>query len=209
MSEENGATSGSAARILDFWFGNLDGSGNAQPEYQKRWFSKDPDFDRQIREEFAATYVSLAVTPEMRPTWLESTLGLLAGIIVLDQFSRNMFRDSPAMYSADHLARGFTYELIALGHDRPLPVALRTFSYMPLMHSERLVDQERCVELFEEFARELPTEERKGVASNLNYAIAHRDIVARFGRFPHRNHILGRTSTDEEIEFLKTPGSGF
>src|SRR5690606_29754039 len=151
----------------------------------------------------------VAVTPGIRPHWLRGARGLLAGIIVLDQFSRNMFRDSPAMYSADHIARAFTYELIALAHDRQLSLAHRTFAYMPLMHSERLVDQDRCVELFEEFARELPSERRKGVEANLKYAIAHRDIVARFGRFPHRNHILGRTSTDKEIEFLKTPGSGF
>jgi uncharacterized protein (DUF924 family) len=203
------------ARILDVWFGPLDESGNSLPEYQKRWFSKDPAFDQQIREEFAATYVSLAVTQHLRPAWLAGPRGLLAGVIVLDQFSRNMFRNSPAMYSADDLARSFAYELIALGYDRKLPLAFRGFAYLPLMHSERLVDQERCVELFEEFARELgadarkDVEARKGVEANLKYAILHRDIVARFGRFPHRNELLSRASTEEELEFLTTPGSSF
>lgn len=198
-----------AERILHFWFGEVDENGQSSAEYKKRWFSKDADFDRQIRDEFTTTYVSLALATSPRPAWLASPRGLLAGVIVLDQFSRNMFRDSPAMYSADDVARGLCYELIALGYDRKLPVAMRTFAYMPLMHSERLSDQERCVELFQELAEGLSGEAQEAVLANVDYAIRHRDIVARFGRFPHRNKILDRTSTDQEIEFLKTPGSGF
>lgn len=209
MTNQNRAPEALRERILDIWFGTLDENGDSSAAQKKRWFSKDPNYDREIREEFASTYVNLALAPSTRPTWLAGPRGLLAGIIVLDQFSRNMFRDSPAMYSADDLARGLSYELIALGYDRKLPVPMRVFSYMPLMHSERLPDQERCVELFEQLSEELSGNQRKAILGNLDYAVQHRDIVARFGRFPHRNQILSRTSTDQEIEFLKTPGSGF
>jgi uncharacterized protein (DUF924 family) len=209
LTDQHPTTDALHDQILDFWFGPLDENGNCGADYRKRWFTKDANFDRQIREEFTAPYVSLALMSSSRPAWLVGPRGLLAGVIVLDQFSRNMFRDSPAMYSADDVALSLCYEIIALGYNRQLPVAMRTFAYMPLMHSERLADQQRCVELFQQLAEELTGDAQKAILDNVDYAIRHRDIVARFGRFPHRNQILDRTSTDQEIEFLKTPGSGF
>ncbi len=196
-------------KILDFWFGELDEAGNCSDSNKKRWFMKDAAFDREILETFSATYAQLAVSGVTRPDWAEGPHGTLAAIIVLDQFSRNMFRNTPAMFSADSIARSYSYEMIALGYDRALAMAHRTFVYMPLMHSERLCDQERCIELFESFAAALEGKQKASIEANTGYAVRHRDIVARFGRFPHRNDILGRPSTAEELAFLKQPGSGF
>lgn len=206
MAEHNTNTK---EAVLRFWFGELDEAGECHPDVKKRWFTKDPAFDQDILKKFSATYAVVATSRAHRPSWLEGPEGLLAAIIVLDQFSRNMFRDSAAMFAADWKARSLSYELIALGFDRKLPTPYRTFSYMPLMHSERLVDQDRCIELFQTLTEELDGDQRKGIEANLHYAVQHRDIVARFARFPHRNAILGRRSTDEEIEFLKQPGSSF
>lgn len=195
--------------VLRFWFGELDEAGECHPDVKKRWFTKDAAFDQEIRDKFGSLYALLAATGTVRPPWVEGPEGLLSAIIVLDQFSRNMFRDSPAMYAADGTALSLTYELIALGYDRKLSVPYRTFSYMPLMHSERLADQERCIELFQALGEELDGDQRKAIEANTHYAVLHRDIVARFGRFPHRNAILGRPSTEDEQEFLKQPNSGF
>jgi uncharacterized protein (DUF924 family) len=198
-------------QILDFWFGDLDESGSSDAFHQSRWWRKDPALDDEIRKSFAATFVALLSSPSAaaRPSWAEGPRGLLAAIIVLDQFSRNMFRDTPAMYSGDEIARQLTYEVLALGYDKELPRSLRTFAYMPLMHSERLVDQERCIAAFQELAEELGDGAGEAVLGNIDFAIRHRDIIAEFGRFPHRNATLGRPSTAQELEFLKKPGSSF
>jgi uncharacterized protein (DUF924 family) len=193
--------------ILDFWFGSLDADGRADQQHTSSWFKKDPAFDQKIVEHFSEIYSQL--TTGSRPAWVTDPAGLLSAIIVLDQFSRNMFRDSPKMYSFDDLALRYSFEFIALGLDEGAPLAHRIFSYMPLMHSERLIDQERCVTLFSRFADELQGEPASIIRGNVKYAIAHRDIVARFGRFPHRNALLGRTSTEAEITFLNEPGSSF
>lgn len=193
--------------ILDFWFGSLDRDGRADKAHTSSWFKKDPDFDAAIVSNFSSTYSLL--TTGSRPSWASGADGLLSAILVLDQFSRNMFRDRPEMYKFDDLALRFSFEFIALGLDEGAPLAHRIFSYMPLMHSERLIDQERCVTLFSRFADELEGESAAVIQGNLKFAIAHRDIVARFGRFPHRNALLKRTSTKEEVAFLNEPGSSF
>lgn len=141
--------------------------------------------------------------------WLRTGAGRLAAIVVLDQFGRNMFRDTPAMYAADPKALALCHEGLRLGVDRSLIGHQRAFFYLPLMHSEALADQDRCVACFEAFRRELPAEVAERLAGHERAAEQHRAIVARFGRFPHRNEILGRASTDEEIAFLKEPGSRF
>lgn len=204
------STGGSSLRddILHFWFGALDEQGRSDAAHVKRWFTKDDAFDAEIHRRFSSVYASLAASAH-RPHWVEGAEGLLAAIVVLDQFARNMFRGTPGMFAADRLARSLAFEAIALGYDVELPFSKRTFVYLPLMHSEKLAHQERCVELFQSFHDELDGDRQTNIANNLKYAIAHRDIVARFGRFPHRNQILERTSTDEELEFLKQPGSGF
>ena len=187
----------------------MDERGRCDAVYRNQWFAKDKDFDAKIRAEFCATYVELVTDCPQRPPWVAGPDGLLAAVIVLDQFSRNMFRDSASMYLADPWARALTYEMIALGYDRRLPFSQRSFVYMPLMHSEELVHQQRCVELFEDFAGELDDDRAEHARAILKFAVAHRDIVARFGRFPHRNEVLGRSSTEQELSFLTQPGSSF
>ncbi len=172
--------------VLSFWMSD-----------PARWWKKDPAFDEQIRERFLALHE--AIDRGEHEGWLDTPRGALAYVIVLDQFSRNMFRESPRAFASDPRARAATKRALERGDDRALPVDERVFLYMPLMHSEDLADQERSVELFGAL----------GAAEQLRFAQVHRDIVRRFGRFPHRNGPLGRTSTPEEIEFLKGPGSSF
>jgi len=193
--------------VLAFWFGELDAKGRADQAHAIRWWKKDEAFDREIRERFGALHE--AILRGEHEDWLASPRGRLAYVIVLDQFSRNMFRGTPRMFAADARALEVAEEGIARGDDRALAFAERQFLYMPLEHAEDLAAQERCVELFRAWREELPTELRDGLTEALDYAIAHRDIIARFGRFPHRNAILGRESTAEELEFLEQPGSSF
>lgn len=195
------------SEVLKFWFGELDEEGRTGPGVSKRWFQKNPDFDRQIQEEFLQTYETIANGGLKE--WIETPKGRLAYIIVVDQFSRNMFRDSPKMYAADELALEVARAGVEAGEDKELAFAERPFLYMPFMHSEDLGDQQKCVDLFKEFGDELEGEKKEQIAGNLKYAIQHLEIVERFGRFPHRNEILGRESTPEETEFLTTPGSSF
>lgn len=193
--------------VLAFWFGTLDPDGRAAPEISARWWTKDPAFDEALRERFGALHDE--VLRGERDDWLESARGRLAAVIVLDQLSRNMFRGSPRMFAADDRALAMAEEGIARGQDRELAFAERSFLYLPLEHSEDLATQERCVELFRTWRDELPEELRGGADYSLDYAVQHRDIIRRFGRFPHRNALLGRESTAEELEFLKQPGSSF
>jgi uncharacterized protein (DUF924 family) len=198
---------GTPAAVLDFWFGGLDASGRAAESARKRWWQKDAAFDRQIRERFGPLHAVLL--GGAFPEWRREPRSVVAYVIVLDQFSRNMYRDSAGMYVSDELALQAAFEAIALGFDQDLPLDLRVFLYMPLMHSERVEVQRRCVQLFSELVQEVVGEAREAIAGNLHYAEQHLVIVERFGRFPHRNALLGRTSTPEEIEFLKEPGSSF
>lgn len=193
--------------VLHFWFGPLTLEGRAHQELSDRWWEKDPEFDREIRERFGGLHAQL--NAGVRPQWTYSPHGLLAAVIVLDQFSRNMFRDTAGMFAADERALALAFEGIALGYDRKLRVAERGFLYLPLMHAERLDVQNRCVDLFERFAAEHVGYAAEEIKYQLRFAIAHRDIVQRFNRFPHRNALLERESTEEELEFLKQPGSSF
>lgn len=194
-------------RVLDFWLGELDAIGRASAETRKRWWKKDEAFDQEIRERFAADHA--AIEAGEREAWLASPRGRLAYVIVLDQFSRNMFRETPRMFASDPRAERVALEGVERGDDRVLALDARVFLYMPLMHSERLVMQERSVALFAALRDGLEGEAREHVAGNVDYAVRHRDIVARFGRFPHRNRLLGRESTEVEKAFLKEPGSSF
>ncbi len=193
--------------VLDFWFGDLDDQGLVAPEYAQRWWRKSPEFDNEIRDRFGATLEALAAGD--CHSWLETTRGHLAAIVVLDQFSRNLFRDQGTMYAHDARAQTLTEVGVALGRDRELPVDHRVMFYMPLMHSESLVRQERSVALFGALRDELSGAARQRLESNFDFAVQHRDIVARFGRFPHRNALLGRASTPAELAFLREPGSSF
>lgn len=184
MSEQNAPARYSAEDVLAFWRA-------AGPE---RWFEPDDAFDAAIREWFAATYEDAAAG--LLSVWENSPEGALALVIVLDQFPRNMFRHSARSYAADPLAREITRRAIAKGFDQRFPVPERSFFYLPFEHSEELADQERAVALMR----------ATGDADLLKWAELHADIVRRFGRFPHRNAILGRTATPEEQAFLDSGG---
>ena len=191
------ARDGTARKILEFWFGDA-------PEYGRRrmeWFRKDAAFDAQVRENFLPVY-ELAATGSMR-NWQDHAAECLALTILLDQFPRNMFRDSARAFAADGLAREAAQHAIAAGYDRDGKPVERLFYYLPFEHSEALEDQQLACRLIEPLAAFPDTE---GV---FDYALRHRDVVRRFGRFPHRNTALGRTSTPEEAAFVAQPGSGF
>jgi uncharacterized protein (DUF924 family) len=160
----------------------------------KKWFNKDPAFDCEIAARFDA--VSQAAADSKLPQWEATPEGALALVIVLDQFPRNMFRGHARTYQADAIARAVADRAIGRGFDQQVPLAERQFFYLPFMHSESLPDQERCVDL----AR------RYGDDEFTKYAEQHADIVRRFGRFPHRNAMLGRATTPEEQAFLDDGG---
>jgi uncharacterized protein (DUF924 family) len=196
-----------AEQVLDLWFGELNAQGRASQEKRAGWWKKDPAFDAMLREQFLADHQ--AIVAGERDDWLKTARGRLAYVIVLDQFSRNMYRGSAEMYAADDLAVKAALAAIENGDDKTLPADMRNFLYMPLMHSEELAMQERCVELFQSAHASADEALKEGAANQVGYAILHRDIVRDWGRFPHRNEILGRLSTPEEIEFLKQPNSSF
>jgi uncharacterized protein (DUF924 family) len=169
--------------VVDFW-------REAGPSM---WFAKDPAFDRLFREKFSRLY-DAAARGELAH-WMKQPESALALILLLDQYPRNSFRGTPRMYATDALARQMTGLAIAAGHDRAIEVPLRLFVYLPYGHSEDLSDQERSVELAENVN-----------AHSVERAKHHRDIVRRFGRFPHRNAILGRQSRPEELRYLAEGG---
>ena len=172
-------------QLLRFW----------QDAGPKRWFRHDPDFDADFRARFLAAHEAAAAG--RLDHWLASAEGALALVLLLDQFPRNAFRGTARVYATDAKARAASDAAIRAGFDRTLPEDLRQFFYLPFAHSESLEDLERCVVLNEPAGGEA-----------LRWARHHRDIVARFGRFPHRNAVLGRPSTPEEERFLSEGGFG-
>jgi uncharacterized protein (DUF924 family) len=150
-----------------------------------------------------------AIVAGERKAWWSSARGTLAYIIVLDQFSRNMFRGTAAMFAEDGLAREACRQGLRKRFDAGLALDERVFFYLPLMHSEDLSDQRRCVQLFDDMVKRVPEALKSDAEHYLDFAERHRDIVERFGRFPHRNEILGRGCSSNESEFLKEPGSSF
>lgn len=200
-------SSDSYQSVLSFWFGELDGEGCATPDKVKQWWKKDPAFDSLCRERFGDLH--RAITSKERESWRSTAKGCLGYIIVLDQLSRNMFRDTRGMFAADPQTQDAVCVALEEGLDKELRLHERVFFYMPLMHAEDLNLQKKCIECFKGFRDELSGELRKKIEGNLDYARQHRDVIARFGRFPHRNQVLGRESTAEEAEFLTQPGSSF
>jgi uncharacterized protein (DUF924 family) len=191
----------SPQEVLDFWFlpPSAEGYGKARNE----WFRKDARFDAAIAERFGGA-IAQAVAGGLREWDREGPQGKLARILVLDQFTRNAFRGTPDSFSGDALALAAAAELEASGADRELTPLQRWFAYMPFEHAEDARMQEKSVTLFASLAEYGPD-----LAGALDYAHRHRGVIARFGRFPHRNAILGRASTPEELALLNQPGSGF
>ena len=186
-----------AAEVLLFWFGE----GEAYGKRDKRWFVKDQAFDKLIRDRFLGLYEALAAGSCR--DWLQRPDSCLARVLVLDQFPRNMFRGTPRAFATDAAALDAARHGLAQGFDRAMLPVERMFLYLPFEHSESLADQIEACRLME------PLRAFAETADAYDYALRHRDIIERFGRFSHRNSILGRASTPEEIEFLKQPGSGF
>ncbi|MFA9410364.1 MAG: DUF924 family protein [Deltaproteobacteria bacterium] len=193
--------------VLDFWFGELNELGCSSPEHRKRWWTKSDAFDEAIKSHFLHEYE--AVVAGERETWRNTARGTLSYIIVLDQFSRNMFRGTPEMFTADELAREACREGLDAGLGAELEFDERVFFYLPLEHSESMEDHERCLEIFHDLLSSAPEPLEADAKNYLDFAKAHKAIVERFGRYPHRNATLGRASTPEEIEFLEEPGSSF
>jgi uncharacterized protein (DUF924 family) len=198
-----------ASTILRFWFGE---PGDDLAALGKRWFKKDPAFDDEIRSAFLDD-IERAARGELDP-WVESAPGTLALVVLLDQFPRNVFRDSPRSLTADERALTASLEAQVRGLDRELSFVERCVLLIPMMHAEDREVQRRGLEAFGRLAADAaaggaPEGVQKMVGTALNYAEAHARIVERFGRFPHRNVLLGRASTAEEIDFLKEPGSRF
>jgi uncharacterized protein (DUF924 family) len=193
--------------VLDFWFGALDASGRADDEHERRWWRKDPAFDQQIQQRFGDLHA--AVLRGDHDEWLTAPRGRLAFVIVLDQLSRNMFRDTARMFEGDARALVASLAGVARGDDRQLAFAERQFFYMPLMHAEDLATQDRALALFTAWRDEQDGPARDAASAVVGFAEKHRDIVRRFGRFPHRNALVGRASTPEEVAFLAQPGSSF
>lgn len=188
-----------AQRVLNTWFGVPGGAEDGQ--VQARWFRKDPAFDQRLREQFLPL-IEQALRGELTD-WDHTPWGGLARVLLLDQFTRNVFRDSARAFEGDALALRAALDLLPRAEEQ-LSTLERWFVLMPLEHAEDLAMQTRCVALFETLAAE-----DTRLKEALDYAIRHRDVIERFGRFPHRNELLGRASTPEEIEFLKQPGSRF
>lgn len=171
-----------------FWFEDID---------PKQWWAKDEEFDELIRQRFTNVHRQ-AVCCELYP-WRATPRGRLAEIIVLDQFSRNIFRNKPGAFANDALALALAQTAVDCGADKTLSAGEMSFLYMPYMHSESLHIHEIAMQLFAQ----------DGLEYNFDFEKKHRAVIERFGRYPHRNEILGRQSTPEEIEYLKQPGSGF
>ena len=181
--------------IYRFWFGEPPGESRAE------WFRKDASFDEEIRRRFGDVHAA-AARREL-DAWRAQPRSMMALVVVLDQFSRNLYRNDARAFAQDAYALEIAKQAVERGNDAALLPVERQFLYLPYEHSEDLADQERGLELLNALEAFEPT---RGCGE---WARRHRDIIARFGRFPHRNAALGRASTAEEIEFLKTPGSGF
>jgi uncharacterized protein (DUF924 family) len=186
--------------VLDFWF--LPPGQPGHGAYRPEWFRKDEGFDATIRRRFGADVEAALNEASAGGTDEE----VLARVLLLDQFTRNIYRGTPRAFAGDAQALKLAEILVAAGRDKNLSPWQRWFAYLPFEHSESLLQQERSVALFAALAREMRHE---SFDSAYDYALRHREVIARFGRFPHRNLILGRASTADEIEFLRQPGSSF
>jgi uncharacterized protein (DUF924 family) len=185
--------------LLNFWFGIP--SDPSYGSYRPIWFEVNPELDKEMSDRFLADYQAAA--RGKLDAWKETPVGCLALILLLDQIPRNIFRGTPQVFVTDPQALALAKYAVAKGFDSQLLPIQRWFIYLPLEHSEDLADQRQCVDLF----TQLPESPEKPMG--VEFARRHCQIIERFGRFPHRNHILGRETTPEEAEFLKEPGSSF
>lgn len=188
-----------AQAVFDFWFAGTD-------TQRREWFQKDDAFDREIERRFGIE-IAQALEGGLRQWDAEGPQAALARILLLDQFCRNVHRGTPLAFAGDHLALQAALDMIEAGDDQLLPPLQRAFVYLPLEHAEDMAMQEQAVVLFTRLAE--TGRDNQGLAGMLDYAKRHREVIRRFGRFPHRNAILDRPSTPAEVAFLQQPGSGF
>ena len=194
--------------VLDFWLGDHPSQPAVLETKQKLWSQKSFETDRTIADTFVTTLADLAAGEAK--TWAKNgARSRLAAIIVLDQFSRNIFRGHRFSFTHDPMAKNLTLTGLAFNEDRELSEVERVFFYLPLEHSESLDDQKMSVKLFEELAREARPAFKDFCETTLDYARKHLEVIERFGRFPHRNAVLRRPSTREEQAYLSEPGAGF
>jgi uncharacterized protein (DUF924 family) len=196
-----------------YWFGDVDDKTTLTMSHEavRRWNAKSSEVDEHIRTNFLPVYRDLVGKVEQgwKPPSLTQRLG---AVLVLDQFPRHIYRDQPAMYATDEIACQMTRDALATHEHESLSLARRMFLYMPLMHTEVIKDQQQVVALFDQLLKDSRTRSPQSVPffeMSCGYARRHLEIVERFGRFPHRNTILGRTSSDAEVAFLKEPNSSF
>jgi uncharacterized protein (DUF924 family) len=194
----SGGLPAGAGGILDFWF---------EPAHAARWFAADACFDDQIRRRFGTT-VEAAAQGQL-DDWTTAPGSWLALLILLDQFPRNLYRGSARAWKADVKAQRVALSGLDDGFDQSLPPLQRVFAYLPLEHAEDMRLQQRSVALFETLQAQVGADERERFGDFLDYARRHREVIARFGRFPHRNAVLGRTNTPDEVSYLAQPGAGF
>jgi uncharacterized protein (DUF924 family) len=194
------------ADVLDFWFGGVQADPSRLQQRMQLWFGGGTEdssglLDRGIAARFAG-HMQARRRGEL-DAWAATAKGRLALLLLTDQFPRNVHRGRPAAFADDPAARELCVAGIEIGHDLELAPLERMFFYLPLEHSESLEDQDRCVALMRALERDAPRGQEQAFAGFTRYALAHRDIVARFGRFPHRNRILGRSDTPEERAYLE------
>jgi uncharacterized protein (DUF924 family) len=193
-------------KILEFWFGAL--QDGMSPSHKRRlWYASSSVLDAKIRQDFKDVLLDAAAGKYS--LWQSSPRGQLALILLFDQFSRNIFRGQAQAFAYDPLALDTCLSGIEKGSDRSLCLIERVFFYHPLEHSEELIYQELCVKLFEVLSKEVEGEQQQFINNSLKFVHEHRDIVARFGRFPHRNKVLGRDSTAQELDYLGSGGKRF
>ena len=195
------------AEILEFWFGDALVSAELAKRRAKLWFSRNDEFDREIERRFG--FLPESAAHEELGTWREDAASALALVLILDQFPRNLFRKSAKAFAFDPSAREIALDVLSRGFDSTLDPLEAAFLYLPLEHAEDIELQERSVALFERLIARAPPELTALFESFADYARRHRDIIQRFGRFPHRNTILGRESTAEEIAYLELGGDRF
>jgi uncharacterized protein (DUF924 family) len=194
-------------QILEYWFGAEEDDGEVAQQQAKLWWGQDPETDERLRTDFGS--LSEQAAAGELDGWAESARGRLALIILLDQLPRAISRGLPEAFGCDARALSLSLQGLELKHDHQLRPIERVFFLLPLEHAEDLKTQDLSVKRFLELEAEVPPQLRTTFGEYVDYAVKHRDVIERFGRFPHRNEILERESTLEEIEFLKQPGSSF
>ena len=193
--------------IHTFWFGTDADDARVAEQQAAMWWAKDEAVDEDIRRRFGGT-LEAAVAGELN-SWETSPRGVLALVLVTDQFSRTIHRDRPQAFASDPIALAWARSAVDAGVDGDLRPIERVFLYLPFEHAESMADQDRAVNLFQSLLEHVPPPHRPTFRGYLDFAVQHRDVIARFGRFPHRNRVLGRTTTDAERVFLSQPGSSF